>query len=98
MIWSTIYVTQKVKDDDSGEIFIDEIPVGQAIITRLDKKQSFANITGEDLGIIKGAVVRKLKSAAARRAEAENQPPDPTIPDLDPVPLLRQRPVQAKNH
>lgn len=81
----TIYVTQKVKDDDSGEIFIDETPVGQATITRLDKKQSFASITGEDLGIIKGAVVRKLKSAAARRAEVDSQPPDPTLPDLEPA-------------
>jgi curli biogenesis system outer membrane secretion channel CsgG len=81
----TIYVPQKVKDEDSGENFINEIPVGQAIITRLDKKQSFADISGEDLGITKGTIARKLKSAAARRAEAENQPPDPTMPDLDPI-------------
>lgn len=80
-----IYVPQKIKDDDSGVIFIDEILVGQAIITRLDKKQSFADITGEDLGITKGTIVRKLKSAAARRAEFETQPPDPTLPDLEPV-------------
>jgi len=81
----TIYVTQKVKDADSGEIFMDETPVGQAIITRLDKKQSFANISGEDLGITKGTIVRKLKGAAARRAEEESQPPDPTMPDLEPA-------------
>jgi len=81
----TIYVPQKVKDEDSGEIFINEVPVGYAIITRLDKKQSFADISGEDLGITKGTLARKLKTAAARRAEAENQPPDPTLPDLDPV-------------
>jgi len=78
-----IYATQQVKDDDSGEVFMNETPVGQAIIIRLDKKQSFANISGDDLGIIKGAVVRKLKSAAARRSEAETQPPDPTIPKLE---------------
>ncbi len=80
----TIYVPQKVKDEDSGEIFINETPVGQAIITRLDKKQSFADITGEDLGITKGTIVRKLKNAAARRAEVETQPPDPTLPNLEP--------------
>ncbi len=80
-----IYVAQKVKDADSGEIFTDETPVGQAIITRLDKKQSFATITGEDLGIIKGTIVRKLKSAAARREEVESQPPDPTMPELAPA-------------
>jgi len=79
-----IYATQPVKDDDSGEIFMSETLVGQAIIIRLDKKQSFANISGDDLGIIKGAVVRKLKSAAVRRSDAETQPPDPTIPVLGP--------------
>jgi len=81
----TLYATQKVKDADSGEVFTDETPVGQAILTRLDKKQSFANISGEDLGITKGTIVRKLKGAAARRAEEESQPPDPTMPDLEPT-------------
>ena len=56
-----IYATQKVKDEDTGEVFMNEIPVGQATITRLDKKQSFANITGDDLGITKSAVVRKAE-------------------------------------
>jgi hypothetical protein len=77
-----VFAVRQVKDDDSGEIFFEEIPVGQAIITRLDKKQSYANISGDDLGIAKGAVVRKLKSAAARREEWLSQPPDPTLPDF----------------
>lgn len=77
-----IYAVRQVKDDDTGEEFIDETLVGQAIITKLDKKQSFANISGEDTGIVKGSVVRRMKSAAARRSEQEQQPPDPTIPDF----------------
>jgi len=78
-----IYAVRKVKDDDTGEEFSDETLVGQAIITRLDKKQSFANISGEDTGIVKGAVVRRIKSAAARKSEQEQQPPDPTLPDFE---------------
>jgi len=67
-----IYATQKIQDEDSGELFLNEIPVGQAIITRLDKKQSFASIEGENLGIIKGAIVRKLKGAAHRGGGGDN--------------------------
>jgi hypothetical protein len=63
-------------------VFNEEIAVGQALITRLDNKQSYANISGDDLGIIKGSVVRKLKTAAARREESLSQPPDPTLPDF----------------
>jgi hypothetical protein len=80
-----IYAAREEKDVDTGETFLDETPVGQALIVRLDGKQSFATVSGEDLGIMKGAVVRKLKSAASRRVEAEKQPPDPTIPDFDAV-------------
>lgn len=56
-----IYATQDVKDDDTGETFRNEVPVGQAKIVRLDKKQSFAMIFGEDVGIAKGCVVRTAK-------------------------------------
>lgn len=60
-----VYATQDVKDDDTGEIFRNEVPVGQAKIVRLDKKQSFAMIFGEDVGIVKGCIVRPLKQDAA---------------------------------
>lgn len=78
-----IYAVRKVKDDDTGEEFSDETLVGQAIITRLDKKQSFANISGDDTGVVKGAVVRRMKSAAARKSEQERQPSDSTLPDFE---------------
>lgn len=76
-----IYAVQNVKDEDSGEIFRNEVPVGQAVISRLERNQSYASISGDDLGITKGCVVRLLKSAAERAAD--NLPPaDVTQPDF----------------
>ncbi|NTV51105.1 MAG: hypothetical protein HGB32_11000 [Geobacteraceae bacterium] len=75
------YAVQNVKDDDSGEMFQNEVPVGQAVISRIDKNQSYAIISGDDSGITKGCVVRFLKSAAGRAVEGE-PPPDVTQPDF----------------
>lgn len=77
-----IFAVQNVKDEESGETFRNEIPVGQGIIVRVDKQQSYAKITGEDLGIVKGCVVRFTKSAADRAKEG-NPEPDPTRPDFE---------------
>lgn len=76
-----VYAVQIVKDEDSGETFRNEVPVGQAVINRIDKNQSYATINSDDLGITKGCVVRFLKGAAERAAESE-PPPDVTLPDL----------------
>jgi hypothetical protein len=76
-----IYAVQNVKDDDSGELFRNEVPVGQAVISRIDKNQSYATISGDDLGITKGCVVRFMKTAATRAAEGE-PPPDATRPEF----------------
>lgn len=76
-----IYAVQNVKDEDSGEMFRNEIPVGQAVISRIDKNQSYASISGGDMGITKGCVVRFIKTAASRAAEAE-PPHDATQPDF----------------
>lgn len=77
-----IYAVQNVKDEDTGEMFRNEVPVGQAVINRIDKNQSYAAITGDDMGITKGCVVRFLKTAASRAAEGE-PPPDATKPDFE---------------
>lgn len=58
-----IYVTQDVKDPDTGSIFKKEVSVGQANVTRVDSRDSYATITGDNLGIVKGCVVRVIKSA-----------------------------------
>ncbi len=76
-----LYVVQNVKDEDTGEIFRNEVPVGQAVISRIDKNQSYATISGDDLGITKGCVVRVMKTAAGRAAEGA-PPPDATRPDF----------------
>lgn len=76
-----IYSVQNVKDDDTGELFRNEVSVGQAVISRIEKNQSYATISGDDLGITKGCVVRFMKTAARRAAESE-PPPDTTLPDF----------------
>src|SRR6185369_7017260 len=78
-----IYAVQNVKDEDTGELFRNEVPVGQAVIGRIDKNQSYATISGDDMGITKGCVVRFVKTAASRAAEGE-PPPDATQPDFGP--------------
>ncbi len=75
-----IYAVQSVKDDDTGEFFNNEVPVGQATISRIDRNTSYAAITGDDMGITKGCVVRAIKTAAAPAAESAPSP-DVTQPD-----------------
>ena len=76
-----IFSVQNVKDEESGEMFRNEAPVGQAVISRIEKYQSYATISGDDTGITKGCVVRFKKTAASRAVEWE-PPPDVTQPDL----------------
>lgn len=76
-----IYTVQNVKDDDTGEMLRNELPVGQAAISRIEKYQSYATISGDDGGITKGCVVRFVKSAASRASEWE-PPADVTLPDF----------------
>jgi len=59
-----IYAYQNIVDEDTGEVFRNEIPVGQATVRRGDKRQSFAEIGGEDLGIAVGCIVKPLRSPA----------------------------------
>jgi len=58
-----IYVTQDIKDPDTGSVFKKEVSVGQANVTRVDPMDSYATITGDNLGVVKGCVVRVIKSA-----------------------------------
>jgi hypothetical protein len=57
-----IFASREIKDDDTGEKFREEIPVGTATIVRIDKKQSSATINGENLGIAKGCIVRAVRN------------------------------------
>lgn len=63
-----IYAGQEVVDEDTGEKFVNEVPVGQAKVVRAEPKQSYAMIEGDDMGIQKGCVVRVLPAPAANAA------------------------------
>jgi curli biogenesis system outer membrane secretion channel CsgG len=54
------YATRDVKDDETGETFRSEAPVGQARIVRADKKQSYAILGGDDLGVAKGCIAKVI--------------------------------------
>jgi hypothetical protein len=68
-----IYAIKEVKDDDTGETYRSEFPVGKAKIVRGDAKQSFAMITGDNLGIAPGCVARPLKVKVEKKAVAPTQ-------------------------
>ncbi len=63
-----IYAIENIVDEDTGEVFRNEMPVGKAEVVRGDKKQSFAMIGDEDFGIAKGCIVKPLKSPASSQA------------------------------
>jgi Curli production assembly/transport component CsgG len=65
-----LYAIKEVKDEDSGETFRSEIPVGKAKIVRGDAKQSFATIVGDNLGIAAGCVARPLKAKVEKKVVA----------------------------
>ena len=58
------FATEDVKDDDTGEVFKNEISVGKGVVKRSDAKQSFAEAKGENLGIAKGCIVKIVKKSA----------------------------------
>lgn len=51
------YAMEKVTDDDTGEVFVNEVPIGRGKVLRGDARKCFIEIS-EDLGVAKGCVVR----------------------------------------
>lgn len=64
-----IYAVKEVKDEDTGEIYRSEIPVGKAKVIRGDSKQSFATIVGDNLGIAPGCIARPSKVKVESKAK-----------------------------
>lgn len=62
-----IYSTEDVKDTGTGTVYKKEVPMGQATITRVDAKNSYAVITGEDLGIVINCIVKVIKPAESAK-------------------------------
>ncbi|MDP8214158.1 MAG: CsgG/HfaB family protein [Candidatus Euphemobacter frigidus] len=60
-----IFAVQEIIDDDTGETFRNEIIVGEATVRRGDTKKSFAEVTGENMGIAKGCIVKAAGRTAA---------------------------------
>lgn len=79
-----LYAFQNVKDEETGEIYRNEVPVGQATIVRLDKKQSFAMIMGEDLGIMKGCIARVIRPEGKVEPEKKSVASDSNADRLTP--------------
>lgn len=74
-----IFAVENIRDEESGESFRNEIPVGQAQIIRIDKKQSFAMINGDDLGITAGGIVKLFHAASAAEKGGKEDPPPATL-------------------
>lgn len=55
-----VYATEDVKDEDTGAIVKNEVFVGKATISRSEPAKSFANLEGENLGVVKGCIVRPV--------------------------------------
>lgn len=66
-----IFATRSIKDEDTGEMFSEEFKVGDATITRIDKKQSTAVVDGEDLGIAKGCIVKAVAKKETAGEDSE---------------------------
>jgi len=63
-----ILATQEIIDEDTGESFLNEVPVGTGKVSRSDARKSFAILEGEDLGIAKGCIARPLPSQGTGQA------------------------------
>jgi curli biogenesis system outer membrane secretion channel CsgG len=83
------FAFNEVKDEDSGEMFRNEIEVGQGKITRSDVKQSYADIMGENLGVAKGCVVKPVKRKQAQKETLQPSMPGGAFPE-DPRRVPRQ--------
>jgi curli biogenesis system outer membrane secretion channel CsgG len=81
------FATEDVKDEDTGEVFKNEISVGKGVIKRADAKQSFAEAKGENLGIAKGCVVKIAKGGGGKAVVARKAAPPKMSAGSDEKPL-----------
>ena len=73
-----LYATEDVKDEDSGEVFKNEVPVGRGTVVRGDVKQCFVKLEGENLGVAKGCIARVIAKRAEIEGSAETEEADMT--------------------
>jgi hypothetical protein len=76
-----VYTAQDIVDDDTGEKFRKEIPIGKARLVRVDSRQGFALIEGEDMGIQKGCIVRTVQPSSRTVTKAVGDLDDASKPE-----------------
>ncbi len=100
------FASEEVKDDDSGEIFRNEVSVGRGVVSRSDARQSYATIAGGNLGIAKGCVVKLIK-VNAPKAVIPLSAPGGSFPEAprrvpanpaDTTPGSSEKPLQFDNN
>lgn len=74
------FTAKEVKDEESGELYSNETPVGQGTIIRIDRRQAFVMINGDNLGIAKGNIVKPFKAAAPAPSPADKVIPGSELP------------------
>ncbi len=99
----SFFAMQNVKDDDTGQVFANEIPVGQGYITRSNARQSYAVVKGDDLGIAKGCIVRIDTSEPTKKEPIPSSAPggsfpvnpsDAPVPNETPTAGSSEKPIQ----
>jgi hypothetical protein len=73
--WEAFALGEELKDPDTGaSLGREEVPVGKVRITRVTPQTSQAAIVGEDLGIDRGALLRRLSDDGAAASVAPATP------------------------
>lgn len=86
-----VFAVTNVRDEESGETYRNEFSVGQARIIRIDKKQSFAMIDGDDLGIVAGGIVKIFHAGnRGNKREGDAATPSTETPGSSEKPLRWQ--------
>ena len=94
----SFFAVQNVKDDDTGQVFINEIPVGQGYITRANSRQSYALIKGDNLGVAKGCIVRLDKGEPVKKEPIPSSAPGGAFPvNPSDVPTLNETPTAGSS-
>ncbi len=59
------YAVETVFDEETGDSFANEVPVGAGTVERGSDRQSYVTIQGEDLGVARGCIARAEEPAVA---------------------------------
>ena len=86
------FAYNNVKDDDSGKVFINEVPVGEGVVIRAESGQSYAEIQGENLGISKGCIAKPVAVKTDMKATIPESAPGGAFP-VNPDKVIIKQPA-----